>query len=129
MSVLSKLAGSLGRRDEQPNVDLAEALVEKRDAASIKELVNALTGGAMAVQNDAIKVLYEIGEAVPVLLARLKDAAPNQFPMYAEQALAVVTPAHSLAFEAILRARLAKIVPPSKRKRVEKVLKAAGAKR
>ena len=209
MSVLSKLAGSLGRRDEQPNVDLAEALVKKRDAASIKELVNALTGGAMAVQNDAIKVLYEIGarkpdlvashagaflallksgnnrnvwgalqalesiadlrakelaahlaeilhaadkgsviakdkpiailaklaaagfakEAVPVLLARLKDAAPNQFPMYAEQALAVVTPAHSLAFEAILRARLAKIVPPSKRKRVEKVLKAVGAKR
>ncbi len=209
MSVLSKLACSLGRADEQANVALAEALVKKRDASAIKELASALTGGTKAVQNDAIKVLYEVGsrkpelvashvstflallksgnnrnvwgalqalesiaelrakdlarhlpdilyaadkgsviakdkaiailvklsasgfakDALPLLLARLKDAAPNQFPMYAEQAASVITPAHSSTFKTILNARLAKIVQPAKRKRIEKVLKALGAAR
>jgi hypothetical protein len=203
MSVLGRLASALERNDERPNVELAEELAASGDEAAIGELVAALTAATTAVQNDAIKVLYEIGarrpelvsshagaflallksrnnrnvwaalqalesiaatvpdklaasldgilaaadkgsviakdkamqilgtlavsghgkRAVPALLSRLKDAAPNQFPMYAEIVAPVISPADRAAFRAILEARLVKIPQPAKRKRVEKVLK------
>jgi hypothetical protein len=203
MSVLGRLASALERNDERPNVELAEELAASGDAAAIGELVAALSGGTTAVQNDAIKVLYEIGtrkpdlvapyagaflallgsrnnrniwgalqalesiaatvpgelaanldailaaadkgsviakdkamqilatlavrghakRAVPALLSRMKDAASNQFPMYAEIAAPVIGPADRAAFRAILEARLVKIPQSAKRKRVEKVLK------
>lgn len=69
MSVLGRLAGALGRTDERPNVELAEALVAKPDKRTIAELAEALSAGTTAQQNDAIKVLYEIGERAPELVA------------------------------------------------------------
>jgi hypothetical protein len=206
MSVLGRLASALERNDERPNVELAEDLAASGDRAAIAELVAALSGGTTAVQNDAIKVLYEIGarnpelvtgyagaflallnsrnnrnvwgalqalesiaaavpdelagsldaillaadkgsviakdkamqilatlaakghakRAVPALLTRLEDAAPNQFPMYAEVAAPAIGPSHRVAFREILEGRLKTIPQPAKRKRVEKVLKALG---
>jgi HEAT repeat protein len=202
MSVLDKLASALERNDERPNVELAEALVAKPDKEALSVLAEALSGGTVAVQNDAIKVLYEIGErapelvaphadaflallksknnrnvwgamsaidtiagvkakevvahmkdilaaadkgsviakdkamsilaklaqagegkAMPALLDRLEDAAPNQFPMYAEMAATAATPPHKARFIAILEARLATIDAAAKRARVEKVLR------
>jgi hypothetical protein len=202
MDVLSKLASALDRNDERPNVELAEALVAKPDKKAIADLADALSIGAVAVQNDAIKVLYEIGErapelvaphtgaflallksknnrnvwgamsaidtiagvrakdiaahlkdilaaadkgsviakdkamstlaklaqageakAMPALLERLADAAPNQFPMYAELAATAVTPAHKAKLVGILEARLKTIDAAAKKARVEKVLR------
>ena len=68
MSVLGRLASALERHDERPNVELAEALVARPDKAAIAELAGALSTGSVAVQNDAIKVLYEIGERAPALV-------------------------------------------------------------
>ena len=68
MSVLGKLASALGRNDERPNVELAEALAATPDAAAIAELVGALSTGSTAVSNDAIKVLYELGARRPELV-------------------------------------------------------------
>lgn len=207
MSVLGKLASALGRNDEQPNVELAEALAAKPDAAAIAELAGALATGSTAVSNDAIKVLYELGalkpelvaphtgafltllggknnrnvwgalyaietitalqpdpvlkqlpailaaadkgsviakdkavailvklaaaghgaKALPILLERLEGAAPNQFPMYAEQALPAIDAAHRAAFVRLLEARLGSIEASAKRTRVEKVLRRARA--
>ncbi|CAN7324790.1 hypothetical protein ASC89_00755 [Devosia sp. Root413D1] len=207
MSVLGKLASALGRNDEQPNVELAEALAAKPDAAAIAELAGALATGTTAVSNDAIKVLYELGalkpelvaphapaflkllsgknnrnvwgalqaietitslqpaavlaqlpailvaadkgsviakdkavailvklaaaghgsKVLPVLLERLDGAAPNQFPMYAEQAQPVIDAAHREAFVRLLETRLTSIEASAKRTRVEKVLRRARA--
>jgi hypothetical protein len=69
MSVRGKLASALGRNDEQPNVELAEALAAKPSAAAITELVELLSAGTVAEQNDAIKVLYELGERRPEVIA------------------------------------------------------------
>ena len=69
MSVLGKLASALGRNDERPNVELAETLTAKPDAAAIAELAGALATGSTAVSNDAIKVLYELGARRPELVA------------------------------------------------------------
>ncbi|WP_055046882.1 hypothetical protein [Devosia sp. A16] len=207
MSVLGKLASALGRNDEQPNVELAEALAAKPDVAAIAELAAALATGSTAVSNDAIKVLYELGQrrpelvaphatafltllggknnrnvwgalqaietitalqpdavlgelpgiivaadkgsviakdkavailvklaaagrgakVLPILLERLEGAAPNQFPMYAEQALPVIDAAQRAAFVRLLEARLATSEASAKRTRVEKVLRRARA--
>jgi hypothetical protein len=207
MSVLGKLASALGRNDEQPNVELAEALAAKPDAAAIAELAGALATGPTAVSNDAIKVLYELGalkpelvaphtgafltllgsknnrnvwgalyaieaitalqpdavlkqlpailaaadkgsviakdkavailvklaaaghggKALPILFERLEGAAPNQFPMYVEQALPVIDAPHRGPFVRLLEARLSSIEASAKRARVEKVLRKAKA--
>ena len=68
MSVLGRLASALGRNDERPNVELAEELAAAPDAAAVAELAAALDG-PVAVANDAIKVLNELGARRPELVA------------------------------------------------------------
>ncbi|HEY9010110.1 MAG TPA: hypothetical protein VIN06_03755 [Devosia sp.] len=67
--VLSRLASALGRNDERPNVELAKELAAGADTQAIAALVEALSNGSVAVQNDAIKVLYEIGAQKSALVA------------------------------------------------------------
>ena len=73
-SVLDQLASALGRNDEEPNVELAEKLAAKPDKTAIAELVAVLKTGPAATANDAIKVLYELGEHRPELIADCADA-------------------------------------------------------
>lgn len=61
MTILNKLACSLGRRDEVPNQELAEQIVAANDAAAVKELIENLSNKDKNIQSDCIKVLYEIG--------------------------------------------------------------------
>jgi hypothetical protein len=202
MTVLDRLAGALDRRDDRPNVALAEDIAARHDLAAVAELAQAVRSGPARQANDAIKVLYEVGardpeliaaqcpvflealhssnnrkvwgamtaidtvaerradalvaelpaiiaaadkgsviakdhcnsilvklaragygdKAVPILVERLKHAAPNQFPTYAEAIAPVLTPAARPGFLAVLKERLGKISQDSKRKRVEKVM-------
>jgi hypothetical protein len=68
MSVLGRLAGALGRRDEAPNVALAQELAASGDRAGIALLADALANGPRPVRGDAIKALYELGALRPDLL-------------------------------------------------------------
>jgi len=69
MSVLNHLASSLNRRDEIPNQQLAKQIVEKNDLKSVKKLAENLNNKDKNIQSDCIKVLYEIGERNPSLIA------------------------------------------------------------
>lgn len=69
MSVLNQLASSQSRRDEVPNQILAKAIAENNDKNAVKELVVNLNHKKKDIQNDCIKVLYEIGEIKPALIA------------------------------------------------------------
>lgn len=69
MSVQDKLATSLSRKDEEPNVLLAQAIAEEEDGEAIVELIGCLRHKDKNIQSDAIKVLYEIGERKPGLIA------------------------------------------------------------
>ena len=69
MSVLNRLASSLGRRDEVPNQELARDLAAKRDKAGIREIAANLWNKDKNIQADCIKVLYEIGYIEPKLIA------------------------------------------------------------
>ncbi len=63
------LASSLHRRDEVPNVNLAIQIVNERHQKAIAVLVANLRHKSKAVRHDSIKVLYEIGERLPELIA------------------------------------------------------------
>jgi len=69
MTIISKLASSLGRRDEVPNQELARQIVKSKNAKAVKELVDNLANRDKNIQSDCIKVLYEIGEQRPELIA------------------------------------------------------------
>jgi len=69
MSILNKLATALNRRDEVPNQELARQLAAKSDQQAVKELVDNLSNKSRDIQNDCIKVIYEIGELKPALIA------------------------------------------------------------
>ena len=68
MSIIKKLASSLNRKDEVPNQELAKEIIHSKNKNAIKELVENLSS-KKEIQNDCIKVLYEIGEQEPKLIA------------------------------------------------------------
>lgn len=69
MSVINRLANSLGRRDEVPNQELAGDLASKKDKKGIREIAENLWNKDKNIQADCIKVLYEIGVIEPKLIA------------------------------------------------------------
>jgi hypothetical protein len=69
MSILNRLASSLGRRDEVPNQELARDLAAKKDKAGIREIAENLWNKDKNIQADCIKALYEIGYLEPNLIA------------------------------------------------------------
>ncbi len=69
MSVLDRLASALGRRDDEPNKQLARELAEAQARDEIRELIANLHNPNPKIQSDCIKVLYEIGYIAPHLIA------------------------------------------------------------
>jgi hypothetical protein len=205
--IIDKLATSLKRKDETPNIELAIEIVTQNNKKAVNELVALLTQKNKDIRHDCIKVLYEIGERNPALiidhidvfvalltsknnrlqwgamhtlsslvadfpkeiyavLPKILDAAnkgsvitkdhavkilislcglkqytetafallneqlmkapTNQLPMYAENALPVITTKNKNAFVKTLTSRLDEIEKEPKRKRVEKVIKKCG---
>ena len=68
INIIEKLASSLNRRDEVPNQELAKEIVLSKNKKAVKELIDNLSN-KKAIQNDCIKVLYEIGNQEPKLIA------------------------------------------------------------
>lgn len=69
MNVIDQLASSLNRRDEVPNQELAAKIAASKDKQAVKELIENLRSKSKDIQNDCIKVLYEIGAIEPVLIS------------------------------------------------------------
>lgn len=74
LSVKEQLACSLGRKDEVPNIALAEKISEASDKSAVKDLISLMQNEKAAVRHDAIKVLYEIGDRQPGLITPYKKA-------------------------------------------------------
>jgi hypothetical protein len=99
VTVIDKLASSLKRRDEAPNVKLAQSIVQKDDKGAIVDLVGNLANKDREIQSDCIKVLYEIGERKPTLIAQfaevfasLLDSKNNRLVWGAMTALDCIAP-------------------------------------
>lgn len=69
MTIINKLACSLGRRDEVPNQELAHQILKSKNTKAVKELVDNLSNSDKNIPSDCIKVLYEIGAGQPKLIA------------------------------------------------------------
>src|SRR4051812_34459547 len=69
MKIFEKLASSLGRRDEVPNQELAKEIAAGKDRHAVKELFEGLENKSRDIQNDCIKVIYEVGNVDPKLIA------------------------------------------------------------
>jgi len=113
MSILNKLASALNRRDELPNHELAKQIADKNDKEAVKELVANLSNKSKDIQNDCIKVLYEIGEHKPALIAayakefiELLDHKSNRLQWGAMTAINAIT----LENPKLIYASLARII-------------------
>ncbi|MCF6136306.1 hypothetical protein [Pseudalkalibacillus berkeleyi] len=67
--VISELASQLDRKDEQPNIELARRLVNEKDYAGVKEVIENLSNKNKKIQSDCIKVVYEVGEMEPEMIS------------------------------------------------------------
>ncbi|MES2703466.1 MAG: sister chromatid cohesion protein PDS5 [Bacteroidota bacterium] len=97
MSIIEKLACSLGRREEVPNQELAEQIAATQDVAAVKELVANLSNKDKAIQSDCIKTLYEVAARKPQLvsgyaneLIDLLDSKNNRMQWGAMSALSAI---------------------------------------
>jgi len=98
MTVIDKLATSLNRRDKIPNQEVAEQIANSNDKKAVKELINNLNNKSKDIQNDCIKVIYEIGALKPKLLVdfskellALLDSKNNRLQWGAMTALNTIT--------------------------------------
>ncbi|MEG0437778.1 hypothetical protein [Solibacillus cecembensis] len=69
ITIINKLATQLNRRDEEPNIELAHELVNKNDHEGIEEVIQNLFNKDKGIQQDCMKVAYEIGEMKPELIS------------------------------------------------------------
>lgn len=69
MNVEERLASALDRNDEAPNIALAVKIAQSKDPSAITALIDILSAGKKPARHDAIKVLYEIGNREPDLIA------------------------------------------------------------
>ncbi|NML39444.1 hypothetical protein HHL17_19745 [Chitinophaga sp. G-6-1-13] len=109
MGIIDQLATSLGRRDEGPNQDLAADVANRKDLGAVKELVALLHHPDRNIQQDAIKVLYEIGTVQPKMVApylndflTLLDSRNNRMQWGAMTALKTIAPESPHGIYAVL---------------------------
>jgi len=115
MSVINKLATSLGRRDEVPNVELAKEIVASGSNKAITELVDNLKNKDKNIQADCLKALYETGYLKPELIASyapefiaLLDNKSNRIVWGAMIAIDTITPENPKAVFGALAKIIAK---------------------
>ncbi|MES2560388.1 MAG: hypothetical protein V4590_11640 [Bacteroidota bacterium] len=97
--------------------------------SALAKIIAVADKGSVITNDHCVGILIKLcsvktyaTNAFTLLIERLMIAPTNQLPMYAEQALPVVTPQQKALFIKTLTARLGEIEKESKRKRVEKVI-------
>jgi hypothetical protein len=73
MSVINRIAFYQNRRDEVPNQELARDLAANRDQVGVNEIAHYLQDRNQGIQNDCLKVLYEVGYLEPALIMGFMD--------------------------------------------------------
>ena len=111
-------------------LDAIASVAPKEIYANLSTIMEASDKGSVIAKDHAIGILIKLAahkpyadDATTLQLDQLKQSAPNQLPMYAENAFAVMSDKYLSQFKEILTSRLDDMEKESKRKRVEKVLK------
>jgi hypothetical protein len=107
--MIERISSRLGRRDDDPNIELAEELAKRKDRKGIAEIA------APAYQETI----------APLLLEHLKTCRPKEVPQHAERAAPCMGGRYAMPFKAALELRLPELTA-AQGKRVSKLLVAAG---
>lgn len=98
------------------------------------KIMAAADRGSVIAKDHAVGILIKLAaqdscrrDALVLLFDMMKCCAANQFPMYAENTMPVISAEYKAEFAALLRSRLDDFDKESKRKRVEKILKKLSA--
>lgn len=67
--LINSLSSSQNRRDEVANQILAKSIIASNDTNAVSWLMEVLLSGSAKIKKDCIKVVYEIGEERPSLIA------------------------------------------------------------
>lgn len=67
--VLNRLSSKRGKRGDEANIRLAEAIASSMDAEAVRELITALPKAPAALASDILKTLYETGKRQPALIS------------------------------------------------------------
>ena len=99
--------------------------------AHLDQICRAAERGSVIAKDQAVTILVSLmadgdlqDEIAPVLLDHIRLAAINQLPMYADMAMPVLKEKYADDLKTVLMTRLAESMPDSKRRRLEKVVKA-----
>jgi hypothetical protein len=100
---------------------------------NLGKIVSAADKGSVITKDRCVNILIKLcgtkeysKNAFPLLFEQLMKSFPNQFPMYAENALPVMSSeSHKKKFLEIISSRMNDIERESGRKRLEKVIKKA----
>lgn len=109
-------------------LDAIAAVEPKTITAHVPEILAAADRSSVIAKDHCMAMLVKLAKGgdtermCKILLERLSDCAPNQFPTYAEEIAPVVPAAQRGNFIAILTRRLGTILQDSKKRRVEKLL-------
>ena len=68
ITIIPGLASQLNRKDEEPNIELAHELVNENIHEGVNDIIQNLSSKDKKIQQDCIKVAYEIGEVKPELI-------------------------------------------------------------
>ena len=112
----------------------ALAPIRQREVFGHLDAVLAAADAGKVISKDkAMKLLSDLNAmreltptVTPIILARLKESAINQVPMYAELAAPTIAEADKPAFRQIVSDWRDRIPMPAKKKRLEQVLKKLG---
>lgn len=66
--MIEKIAFYQKRTDEKPNIELAAQIAKDKNSKGIEEMIRGLDHKEKQVNNDCIKVLYEVGYLNPELI-------------------------------------------------------------
>lgn len=98
--------------------------------SSLSKIIDAAEKGSVITRDGCVRILITLRTSTKYadiafshLLEQLASCPTNQLPMYAEEAVPVISASNKDRFVKVLSARLDDIEKMSKRKRVEKVIK------
>ncbi len=101
--------------------------------AALSKIIDVADKGSVITRDHGVSILIKLcafkqysADAFTLLIEQLKKCPTNQLPMYAENAMPVITDKNKALFIKTLSSRLDDIEKDTKRKRVEKVIKKLG---
>src|SRR5947207_13779491 len=114
-------------------LDTIAALEPRTMYPALGKILDIAENGSVITRDHAVGILIKLAavkeyseKAFTLLIGELKTAPTNQLPMYAENAMPIVTKKNKTLFIKTLSSRLADVEKETKRKRIETVIKKLG---